>query len=136
MVKMHAAKIYVVVFTLENGDTQFLLDNSEIVAGSDYGHLVERIGKTVNHLRWLIAGSPTKRSNFFFGTRTEYTELSDDTKKCYRQMVNTIRIEPIHDVVLGTPGMHLVSMRSESEARRIKHSDEEDNRSVLEQHAK
>tara|TARA_B000000565_G_scaffold255758_1_gene237514 strand:+ start:39435 stop:39845 length:411 start_codon:yes stop_codon:yes gene_type:complete len=136
MVKMHAAKIYVVVFTLENGDTQFLLDNSEIVAGSDYGHLVERIGKTVNHLKWLIAGSPTKRSNFFFGTRTEYTELSDDTKKRYRQMVNTIRIEPIHDVVLGTPGKHLVSMRSESEARRAKHSVDKDNRTDLERHAK
>tara|TARA_Y100000590_G_scaffold453245_1_gene597949 strand:- start:2470 stop:2865 length:396 start_codon:yes stop_codon:yes gene_type:complete len=130
------AKIYIVVYTLEDGDTEFLLDGDSLVAGCNYGHLVERIGKTVNHLKWLIAGSPTEVSNFFFGSRTEYTKISDELRAKYCQIIDTIRIEPIHDVVLGKPGKHLVSMRQEADARRNKHSDEEDNRSVLEQHAK
>lgn len=107
------AKLFAVVFTDKDGRTLFLLDAKDAVISSDYSHLAERIGETVKHLKWLIDGSPvTYRS--FFGQHTRTTPIEKSLVELYQQMINTVRIEPIHNMILGSNKTHFIDMRAES----------------------
>ncbi|AGM46885.1 hypothetical protein AD45P2_00335 [Alteromonas phage vB_AmaP_AD45-P2] len=110
------ASLYVIVFKGEDDNTIFLMDKNEVVMGSDHGALVQRMAATVSHLEWCIKGSPV-RYRHFFGERVSTTPISDKTKKLYQRMIDTMRIEPVYNMILGSPKTHLIDMKKDQKEK-------------------
>ncbi len=94
--------LYALVFTDKEGKKVFVdVDNAPIFY-FDYGEIVNTVRNLRIEIKWRVDNRPTTTTSLFFGTKTTYDPLPQEYRELLKQILDTMSIERVYDVVLGT----------------------------------